>query len=410
MFPDESSVELHHVKDRARSERLSTKDAKLYYAAFSSDPDLLVSGGYNSLSFWSVKEKSVAVFDLPSTLVFAPAFSGDGKRLILADQKATVQVWNVASRKKICDLQNAHSDGPIALSPHGQTAALWSTKGRLQFFDGRTGEEFPTDIVNLTGVKDLAFTPNGRSLVVATEESIRFFDPLTGRELFRLDGGQGAVQCLAFSRDGRLLATGGADSTVLLWDIPRVLRMKLVSREEQMPVLSEKRELPWADLASPDPTTSFAGVRAFLNDGKGSVAFFREHLLPKEQPIGDPEQRRLLKQLADPNYKERAKAFVALKKIGRAAEPMLREALQTEKDEIMHLRLRAFLSELETEGIITSKDERGREMRVVQNLRLMDTKPARQLLIELALEGLSEHLREEARETLQRLKGSEPRD
>ncbi len=59
---------------------------------------------------------------------------------------------------------------------------------------------------------------------------------------------------------------------------------------------------------------------------------------------------------------------------------------------------------------MASKDERVREMRVVQILRLMDTKPARQLLIELAQKGTSEHLRDEARETLQRLKGIEPRD
>ncbi len=104
-----------------------------------------------------------------------------------------------------------------------------------------------------------------------------------------------------------------------------------------------------------------------------------------------------MKQLADPDYKERGKAFVGLKKIGRAAEPMLREAFRTEKDEIMHLRLRAFLNELELDGIITPKDDRVREMRVVQLLGLMDTPPARQLLSDLAQQATSKQLGEDAK-------------
>ncbi len=410
LFPEESGVEIYDLKDLARPEKISTKKEKLYCAAFSPDPDVLVWSQYGSLDFWSVKNKSVSEIDLGRGRADTLAFSADGKRLILTDQGGKVQVRNVVSRKTICDLKNVKSDGPIALSPRGQVAAVWSVNEQLQFFDATSGEELPKIKGNFTVANDLAFTPDGRCLVVATEEGVRLFEPLTGRELFRLDGGQGAVQCLAFNQNGTLLATGGADSTVLFWDLRRILHMGGFSREERLPMLPEQWELLWTDLASPDSTTSFAGLRAFLDGGKGSVAFLRDRLLTHKTPVGEAEQRRLLNQLADPDYKERAKAFVALKKIGRAAEPMLREAFRTEKDEIMHLRLRAFLSELETDGIITPKDERGREMRVVQILRLMDTKPARQLLIDLAQEGLSEYLRDEARETLQRLKGSEPRD
>ncbi len=125
-----------------------------------------------------------------------------------------------------------------------------------------------------------------------------------------------------------------------------------------MPILPAQREILWADLASTDPATNFSASSALFDGGKVTVAFLRDRLLTHEKSFGNEEQQRLLKQLADPDYKERAKAFVALKKIGRQAEPILREALRTEKDEIMHLRLRAFLGELEGEGIVTPKDEK----------------------------------------------------
>ena len=404
LFPN-AGVELYDLKDLARPERLSTNKETLYYAKFSPNADVLVTSQYGSLGFWSLKNKSVAAVDLSTDWAYTLAFSGDGKRLILTNQMATVQVWNVASRKKICDLKNVRSDDPIALSPHGQIAAVWSKKGGLQFFDATSGDELPTSHEILKTAKDFVFTPDGRSLVVATENGVRFVEPLTGRELLCLDGGQGEVQCLAINREGTLLATGGADSTVLFWDLRRILHTGVFTREEQMPMLPEQRELLWSDLASLDAATSFAGVRGLLDSGKGSVLFLRDRLLTHETPIGDAEQRRLLKQLADPDYKERAKAFVALRKLGRVAETMLREAFHSEKDEIMHLRLRAFLSELELEGIITPKDDRVREMRVVQLLGLMDTPSARELLSDLAHQATSKQLREDAEKTLQRLKG-----
>ncbi len=113
------------------------------------------------------------------------------------------------------------------------------------------------------------------------------------------------MKCLALNRDGSLLATGGADGTVLLLDIRRIVGSGLASRVEQMPILPQQREILWLELASTDPATSYAASNALLDGGKGSVAFLRDRLLKHEKPIVDPEQRRLLEQLADPDYKER---------------------------------------------------------------------------------------------------------
>jgi RNA polymerase sigma factor (sigma-70 family) len=67
----------------------------------------------------------------------------------------------------------------------------------------------------------LAFTPDGRTLVVVSARSgvITFFETATGRPLYRLtDGGEARLLTLAVSPDGKLVAAQSGDRTVRVWD------------------------------------------------------------------------------------------------------------------------------------------------------------------------------------------------
>src|ERR671915_573161 len=67
----------------------------------------------------------------------------------------------------------------------------------------------------------MAFSPDGRILASGGHDSsVILWDPQRGQQLgepLQMPGDVG-VNSLAFSPDGRILASGGHDSSVILWD------------------------------------------------------------------------------------------------------------------------------------------------------------------------------------------------
>jgi hypothetical protein len=152
---------------------------------------------------------------------------------------------------------------------------------------------------------------------------IQLWDLQLGNLLATYNGRSGDVQALAFSPDGKLLASGGSDTTVLLWDISRARVQHLVSL-----------------LASSDVETA-ENVKKLPRDAVEVVEF----LDAKLRKIAKLEAAtwKWIAQLDHDEFDVRENASAELEKLDRDAEYALRLAAEggasTEASDRIHVLL-----------------------------------------------------------------------
>ena len=107
----------------------------------------------------------------------------------------------------------------IAFSPDGRLLAVATSIG-LYLYDIPALSEVRFIAADAAPVS-VAFAPDGRLLASGSpDKTIRLWDVQTGRLVRTLAGHTDSVFSVAFAPDGRWLASGSTDTTVRLWDVP----------------------------------------------------------------------------------------------------------------------------------------------------------------------------------------------
>ena len=172
----------------------------------------------------------------------------------------------------------------LAFSPNGRT--MMDAWGQIILREIASGK--PQLVIPSSKTSAVAFSPDGRRLALAEEQAplgrrtareddpkaiypILIVDLATGRSSAPLTGHRGTINGLAFSPDGKFLASASDDTTALLWDVEGLLPAKSVTF-----LSAEERNAAWADLAG-DAKPAYRSMWK-LADDPGSIDLFRREL------------------------------------------------------------------------------------------------------------------------------------
>jgi WD40 repeat protein len=201
--------------------------------AISPDGRLLVTATQSRrrgdpVEVWDVRTRQQR-FSLESAfrLCYA-AFTPDGKRIVTADSRKSVVVWDAHTGKKAGGFQ---ADGPeheayfcaLAVCPDNKHVALKLlrqlviaelTSGKVVWRQKDAHEDgdqtYPA----------VAFSPDGQLVALSGQHGVHIWDWRRGRELASVsDVGELVRPACAFSPDGKRLAWAGWDGKIHIWDL-----------------------------------------------------------------------------------------------------------------------------------------------------------------------------------------------
>jgi hypothetical protein len=335
--------------------------------------------------------------------VHAIAYSSDGKTMAAGGGDGTITVWDVTAGRELRRIRGHRREvNSVAFSPGGKILASSSFDGDIFLWEAATGKRIRQLVANGSerghvNVIAVEFAPNGKTLASAEQPftssdgaSITLWDIATGQVRLRLVGHQGDVRGLAFAGDSRTLVSSSADTTSLVWDLTAAPRTPL---SKSMDLSARQVEAMWTDLLSLDAARGYRAT-CTLALWRGGVKFLERRL-----PLPSIDSRRiaaLVAALDSSRFRERSNATRELEKLGQAAEPALRKALEGQPSVEWHQRLTRLLERATAEWPRTE--------RAVEALELMATPEARDLLRSLAKGPSRAQLTQEAKSALDRWK------
>jgi WD40 repeat protein len=348
-------------------------------------------------------------------------FSGDGRFLAVSDLK--LHVWEAATGRELRTL--AIPEGAAfryaAFSPDGRSLAMELSDGEIQLFELATGSprlvlnaktrakpdpELPPGFVGVRRFGglgsaepvSLAIAPDGRLLAQTGEDGkIHLWDLRTGKEAASLAGHRGQVTAVAFSADSKRLASGGTDTTALVWDA-EAIRKKLPS--QSAPLTRDKAEALWEGLGKGDAIRAYEAVRGLAGDPAKTVPLMRERL----KPAAAADTKLLARLVADldaDDFDSRENAKKELARLGESAAGALRKALENKPSAEMKRSIDELLAGFNG---TTPSDDRVLLMRALETLELMGTPEAVEVLKSLAGGAPDAFLTTQAKAALERLR------
>lgn len=414
--------------DNAKAERdkssspVENELKTMHYGMFalSDDGKTLITNAANGSQLWDLTEKNPQAKIVPpasGTQGSVFAFSGDGRLsatfLNVSGNNRSFIITDMLRSREVARLVAPHDQqsvqgmfaagGRLFLGRGNRNLVLWdvlSGKSVMNFNETNPGSY----------ITAMTCSPDGRLLAWAegdANKTIHLYDALAARELGRFTGHGGLVQSLRLHLQGDTprLASASVDSTILLWDLTKVMD----ELSKNTPKLTEAQgDQVWADLGSDNAGRMHHAAWTLAAAGEAAVTLLGNRLeaVPAD-PLMGPKIKKLIEQMDDDRFAAREQASDDAAELGEAAEPFLREAVKNVSSAEVRHRVRRLLTELSSKPLVMPAEQQ-RAIRAIQIIEQVGAEQSnagttRAILERLAGGEPAARLTQEARASLTRI-------
>lgn len=196
-------------------------------AEFTRDGARAITASYDGTAkLWKPSGGAEETLRLPDAAVAVTSaeFNADGSRLLVLLADGTVAVWNLTTCAEAASFTSFSDFSRAAISPDGKrVVTVFSGPGfnsNVWVWDVDTHAIVAAFSEHLATVNDVAFSPDGTSVVTASDDgTARVWDASSGAEKTKFVGVSKTMYKAVFSADGKSVVTASSDDAARIWDI-----------------------------------------------------------------------------------------------------------------------------------------------------------------------------------------------
>lgn len=172
---DKSNVFFFDMETGRQRRRVPIQNELALNTSFSPDQTMAATAAKDRIVLWDVKSGEI-VKSLEGAIAKRVAFSEDGKRLVAGGEDRTMQIWDLATGRRLVTYRG-HTDivNSVALSPDGSLAASAGQDGTLKIWDAtrdRSGIVFKHPNAVVRGF----WLPDGRGIATVYQTQVLLWE------------------------------------------------------------------------------------------------------------------------------------------------------------------------------------------------------------------------------------------
>jgi len=265
--------------------------------AYSPDGKVIATGSFQEVVLWD-SAKGTILTRLTGFVdrVVALAYSVDGKLLATGGGAPTedgeIRVFDTATNKQILDIKNGHSDTVFgaSFSPDGKLLATGGADKFVKVFEIPSGKFVKSFEGHTHHVLDVGWTPDGKKLASASADNfIKIWDYEKGEKLRDIQGHTKQVTRLVFIGKTPTFLAASGDTSVKIWSAENGNATK---------TFSDGKDFIYAVAASADGTIVAAGgEEGIIRLYNGTSGALVKAMLPpdaepkKDEPAKEPKKK-----------------------------------------------------------------------------------------------------------------------